>query len=274
MNSLGLRVLSVVLGVCVTLQAVPLVAQDFRVFTDVRDFSSDKETRGKRVAGSLTLFHAGKIYDYLDALREVTIHEPAHRRFTIIHEGHQLSTEISYDEIRRYLTLAEDEAKKLIRDHAPSKTTALLQFQLQPDFQVSFDASSKHLRLTGTDLRYDVQVDNAPSEEIVETYLRSADWTAQLNSILHPQALLPAARLQLNDELRQRNVLPVLVQLSMNLDQPRKLRATHEWTWKLQPQDRQYIDHWESLLRDGKIKSLEFRQFQQQVLNAETARAK
>ena len=59
-----------------------LNAQEMRVYTTVRNLrgSAVSEDRAPVVARSLTLFHAGKVYDYVEAAKELTIFEPAHHR--------------------------------------------------------------------------------------------------------------------------------------------------------------------------------------------------
>lgn len=84
-----------------------------------------------------------------------------------------------------------------------------MEFQLLPEFQVRSEDKARKLSLLSPRFRYDAVYAEGPSPEIVQAYLRAADWTAQLNSVLHPHSLLPEPRLRLNDELRERGVLPL-----------------------------------------------------------------
>jgi hypothetical protein len=106
----------------------------------------------------------------------------------------------------------------------------------------------------------------------VESYLRFADAAAELNSVLHPQAALPKPRLQLNDELRKRQLLPISVDLEATLDRPLHLQARHEWTWKFQSTDRQLINGWDKQLNDATLRRVTFRQYQQESLSMEVTR--
>lgn len=128
------------------------------------------------------------------------------------------------------------------------------------------------MTLIGKSGRYDAEGEAPPSPEVVETYLRFADATAELNSVLHPQAPLPRPRLKLNAELRQRQLLPVVVDLQADLDRPLHLQARHEWTWKFQTTDRQMISGWEAMLNDATQRRISFRQYQQESLTTEVAR--
>jgi hypothetical protein len=252
-------------------------AQDFRVFTQVTDLSAGAKAKPRLVSTSLTLFHAGKVYDYVEAAEETVIFEPAQSRFVVMSKRHDLATEISQDEIRRYLSLARTEARSLIaewqRDDAERKNEiAALEFQLVPEFRVSVNEETKTLSLVSPRFRYDVKYAEAPSQEIVQTYLRSADWAAQINSVLNPRALLPEPRLRLNDELRERGVLPVEVELRMAGERPVHLKASHQWTWKLNPLDRTFIDARETQLRDPNRRLIPFPEFQRETLKAEVGR--
>ena len=104
------------LVVAFTLCGSSSFGQDLRVYTTIRDLSSSTESakpdQAPVVVRSLMLFHAGKVYDYIEPAREVTIFEPAHRRFTVMNSRRQLSSELTQDEIRQFLGLAEDEAQK------------------------------------------------------------------------------------------------------------------------------------------------------------------
>lgn len=266
-------VCSALIGACVP----AAVAQEFRVYTTVTDHSSAGKTKPRLVTTSMTLFHAGKIYDYIESAEETVIHEPAHSRFMVLSRRHNLATEITHDEIRRYLGLARSQARELIADWQREGTArqaeiAALEFQLVPQFQVSVDEPGNKLSLVSPQFRYDVKYAQGASPEIVQAYLKSADWTAQLNSVLHPFALLPEPRLRLNDELRERGVLPVEVELRIQGERPVHLKASHEWTWKLSRFDRTFIDGRETEMRQSNLRLVPFREFQRETLKAEIGR--
>lgn len=260
-------------------QACVAQAQDIRIHTTVRDLSSPVNSKSNEsdpvVARSLMLFHAGKIYDYVDPAQEVIVFEPAHRRFTVMNLPRQLRSELTQDEIRQYLGLVEKEAQRRLEEDFPAasqKSADLLQFQLRPEFAVTFDSKKNQIQLSSPFLQYTSSTSTPPSPEIVEKYLFVADWTAQLNSVLHPQSMLPAARLKLNEELRQRAMIPLSVELKAEAEPGLHLQARHGWTWQLEKTDRQLIDEWERQLQGTKLKSLPFRAFQQEMLKVETAK--
>ena len=270
------------LVVAFTLCGSSSFGQDLRVYTTIRDLSSSVESakpdQAPVVVRSLMLFHAGKVYDYIEPAREVTIFEPAHRRFTVMNSRRQLSSELTQDEIRQFLGLAEDEAQKrlliLSEESSPAAKKALeiLRFQFRPDFAARFDAEKWQLSMEGDHCRYLVDGVQPPSAEVLEQYLHMADWMAQLNSVLHPQSLFPAPRLKLNQELRSRGMLPLTVVLKTETDPSLHLQAQHKWGWSFESKDRQMIDEWEKQSRDPNLKKLPFRQFQQEMLKTEITR--
>jgi hypothetical protein len=257
----------------------PVTAEEIRVYTRVS--SVDSQPRGGQppeVFRSLTLFHAGKVYDYIDHSQEITIFEPAHHRFTLVDEARRQVTEITQDEVRRYLSLAEDEAAKLIQDFqrtdspASRRAAACLEFQISPVFETNFNQQTRRLTLQSDFVHYDVMTDDGSSAEARERYLAFADATAQLNSVLHPQSLLPKSRLALNGSLRARELLPTSVTLTVNSTRQQTLKAEHEIGWKLTRIDREFINHWENLLRQLGSSRVPFRQYQQQQLSTELPR--
>jgi hypothetical protein len=262
--------------------AVPLNAQEMRVYTVVRNLSSknanEPDERAPVISRSLTLFHAGKVYDYVDAAREVTVFEPSHRRFTLLNERRRSVTGVAQDEVRQYLGLVEQEALARLEaaneqaNASQLRSLSWLKFQLKPEFDVSFEPSNSTLRMFDHNCRYSVEGQAPPTRGVVETYLRFADATAELNSVLHPQAPLPRPRLQLNAELRRRELLPIVVELRANLDPPLHLQARHEWSWKFVSTDRQLISDWEAQMNDATQRRVGFRQFQQESLTTEVAR--
>lgn len=253
--------------------AAPTAAQEFRVYTSVSEVAATGRMK-PRPSHGVMLYHAGRVYDYLEESQEVVIHDSAKNRFLVLSKPHDLMTEISQDEVRRFLSVAQAKAREKIGEwqrngNAKPAAVAALEFQVLPQFEVRHDLAARTLTLDSSVLRYDVKYDKAPSPEILQTYLRTIDWTAQLNSVLDPLAMLPEPRLRLNQELRELGVLPVEVELHIEGERPVHLRAKHEWTWELNATHRTYIDHWESQLRRPELPFIPFREFQQKTLVSE-----
>lgn len=252
-----------------TLLAIPIPAQaqQFGVYTKVFEIDGKSESI---VARSLTIFHAGKVYDYLDGVGEVTIHDPARKQITIVDLGRRITTDLTHDELRRFLSLAEDQLKTRLTSSAGGSSsppaTELLQFQLAPRFTSQVRGNQKGLSLNSPRFRYAVDWTNADGDGTIQSYLDYADTAAMLNSVLHPHAFLPGPRLELNRELRQAGKLPVVVRLSVSAEPPLELRVEHQWNWKHTSKDRDQINHWEHLLRSNSLRKLTFPEFQRDTL--------
>lgn len=255
-------------------------AQEMRIYTTVRNLATpaaaESPDRAPVIARSLTLFHAGKVYDYVDSAKEVTVFEPSYHRFTLLNERRRTVTEVSQDEIRQFLALVEEEGWKRLQNAQKQgeqlRSLGWLRFQLKPEFQASFDPAKSTLTLVDRNGRYKAEGQAPPSKGVVESYLRFADATAELNSVLHPRAPLPKPRLQLNEELLQHQLLPISVELEASLDTPLHLQARHEWTWMFQSTDRQLINGWDKQLNDATLRRVTFRQYQQESLSMEVTR--
>ena len=254
-------------------------AQEMRIFTLTKDVTQPDTpaNRAPIVSRSLTLIHSGKVYDYISELREVTIYEPTHRRFVVLNEAAAAYAIISQDEVRRFLTLAEDRARELAGDLIRSDDANLLQgveflqFQLRPEFRTNFDPATRRLQLDSPHLKYDLECVAAPQPAIAEAYLRYTDAMAEFNSVLHPQSFLPAPRLWLNRTLREQQMLPLTVRRKVQLEQSLELLAEHEWKWSLTEHDRQLITRWESQITKRQLKELPFEQLQRAVLSGKVS---
>lgn len=254
-------------------QVSSAAAEEVRLYTCVRQAVPGSEP--VVISRSVTLFHAGMVYDYIDAARELIVYDPARREFSIIQEDRQLATKVSQDEIRHFMELAEQAAEDIIEravDQGPQEqaAAAMLKFQISPRFEEQYDPTAQQLTLKSNTLTYRVQTFVSPDLEAAAGYLRYADWISPLNSVLHPQASLPGPRLELNAALTQHQRLPLRVELTLAGPAPMQLTADHEWTWKLAGSDRELITRWQQLRQSSELKWVPLRQFQHQVLTAST----
>ncbi|MEX0724692.1 MAG: hypothetical protein WD065_00400 [Planctomycetaceae bacterium] len=235
------------------------LAQEFRVVTKV--YKINGADKSQPLARSLTIFHAGKVYDYLDGIEEVTIFEPTHHRITLLSIERELMTRVDLDEIRNLQNVARNETEKYIGelrlkpDANTEKTIAMLKFHWDPVFVEEYDEKQRRLRLTSEFIRYQVVATQRKEKEIVDAYLRYADWTAQLNSVSHP-TLPPNPRLRLNEALRKRNLIPMEVELWADLETDMHLKAEHTIYWELNNTDRTLLLRWETLLKDRGIRNV------------------
>lgn len=264
---------------CVMLFLVPAAApaQGLRVSTHVYDMTSPtRDGREAIVSSSLSLFHNGRVYDYVDSADEVVIFDPQARKFTVLNSARELTTSLSFEEIRHLLESRVPTVEQYIQDlkqqknPASERIAASLRFQLRPEFRRDFDAAAGVLRLSASSWTYRVTTREWSDPDQVEKYLTYADWTTRLNHIMHPRSLFPEPRLELNAALREHgNRMPVMVELDLSPNEPLRLRAEHRFTQNLDDNDRSRITRWEQMLNNPALQQLSFRNYQQMMLVSE-----
>lgn len=248
-------------------------AQEFRISTRVYNQApTGDHKRPPVISRSLSLFHAGKVYDYIDTINEVIIFEPAHRRFTILNPSRNLASSLHFDELKRMQKIRARETNKYLSQLARSgdpesnRVSETLRFQLQPTFEERFEKTNNRLTLSAAPVQYSALCVEPKSTGIIGPYLHYADWMAKLNSTLHPQALYPESRLALNRSLRNRNRLPIEVELRCQVEPHLHLRAQHTFVWRLDDVDRRLIHKWESMLKRTSLERATFREYQRRLL--------
>lgn len=249
-------------------------AQDMKIHTHifhVTPTNSGKMESEER-AVSLTIFHAGRAYDYIDSVKEIIIFEPKQNRFTIVNSSRSLITTVDFAELRQILKVARHKTEQYLEQLANKNGGKLpvsaqtVAAQLEPDFVEKWDDKTGELSLQNNAIRYSASCVEASDHSIHEAYLSYADWMARLNFVLHPQTLFPEARLGLNESLRKRKLYPVEVRLYLNADEKSHLRAEHRVRNTLDSTDRMMITEWESLIQKGKLKRVTFREYREAIL--------
>ncbi len=256
------------------LHSASVLGQGMRVSTNVYDLANRSANgREQIVSSSLSLFHNGRVYDYIDAADEVVIFNPLEKKFTVLNVARELSTVVSFEEIRHLLDSRVPAVEQYIQDlnrqqNPNAKNVAdSLRFQLKPEFRSDFDASTETLTLTSPSWTYRAATQRWSDADQVEKYLSYCDWTARLNHILHPRSLFPEPRLELNLALRNlKDRMPVRVELNLQPNEPLHLRAEHHFTLDLDEHDRRRIARWDQSLTSPKLRKMSFRNYQQTLL--------
>jgi hypothetical protein len=257
-------------------------AQDFRVYTRIFDARVPEGAEGKDappqlLGRSTSLFHAGKVYDYLDSGHQMTIFEPAHERFVIVDDPRRQMTVITFEEIENCLYQAAKSAEKKIAElhgegtPAAKKQADLLEFYIAPRFKEKYHSQNRVLKMTSPFLSYEIKCETHNSAESIQVYLNYTDWAQRLNYLLNARAMAPGPRLAVNEVLRRREVLPVRVTLHTSHRDGLHLRADHQFNWVLDATDRKMITHWEKLMSSGDVKEVPFTQFFESPAGHKTA---
>lgn len=225
-----------------------------------------------RLFSSVTLFHKGRVYDYVESAEEVIIFEPTGRRFTILNTARELVTSADFDEIRHLMASRRRESERYLQELRRSNrrdaddVARSLEFQLAPSFDTKFNSSGGLLTLSSPSWTYRVQTHSWEDEDQVREYLNYADWISQLNSVLDPMNLIPEPRLLLNQQLRKLKRLPTSVTLDLNFERSRILRANHKFIDGLTSDDRHLIQVWDTAAKGDSVNRLSLRRYQEAVL--------
>ncbi|MFM1902300.1 MAG: hypothetical protein RLZZ440_200 [Planctomycetota bacterium] len=171
------------------------------------------------VARSLTLFHEGVAWDFLELpaadaadaepmqLAEIVLHDPARERIVVIDPVRRLKTEIPLIRLERLsVSLAR---------WARESDDRLVRWAGGPDFSPGIEDAEGQLELAGPRVRYAVAHVEAPSPEAAETYRRFADTAILLKALLQPGGIPPFPRLALNERLQDEAAIPAEVTLEI-----------------------------------------------------------
>lgn len=210
--------------------AVNLLAQDFRVDTDV--YLGDEE---ETFSEHLTLFRGSVVYDFaVKGSEEITIFNLQNGEITLLDVKRKT---------RAVLTTAELlEFSARIKAIGTSNEGADL---VAPKFEVKFDDDQKSLELISQKITYRA-TGMAPSEASIATrYREFTDWYARLNSMRPPNPP-HFGRLELNRELADRGLLPKTIERTIDLgrlfSKPQQARSQHVVHMAISGTDRRRID--------------------------------
>jgi hypothetical protein len=229
--------------------ALPLVAcllsvglgQEFRVDTELFQ-TPEKEP----FLQTLTIFtdgSAGPIYDFrLTDPPEVTVFDPLRGRFTLLDESRRVKATVMTQDLLDFTLELERQA---VKERDP-----LFSFSAAPQFEITEKAieqsgqSQVELRLTAKPLTYVAIAQKPQRPEAARVYRHFADWCARLNAT-RPGNLPPGARLVLNEELAQRELLPLditrITPPAGPFGKKLELRSEHRVNWSLSGEDQKKI---------------------------------
>jgi hypothetical protein len=249
--------------------AATAVAQDFHVDTTVEAVTRREI---QELTRSVTLFHAGKTYDFIQDLSELVVFDPSHDRFILLNTQQRRATQVHVDEINRMLQIGRQalaEHVKTLRASGKPDAQAMadaILFQFHPQFEEAISQTSRGplLELKSNYFHYQVLCASPPTPAHGEAYLNYADWIIRLNYVLNPGKTLPEQRIKLDSALRQAQLIPVEVMFGdTNAVQ---VRARHRIYWDLSERDRELIRQWDGLLMRTDLKKVSFQDYQRSLL--------
>jgi hypothetical protein len=245
-------------------------AQDFHVETTL--FAVGR-SEPKELMRSITLFHAGRTYDFIPDLGELIIFDPSHGQFALVSTRQRKMTEVHIDEINRMLGIARqtlnDRLQRIQADPKADQNTVeqiLFQFNPQFDKQVVQTNAGPQIDLRSKFFNYQVLGATAPTPTHALTYLNYADWICRLNYVLNPGGILPDQRLALDAALREANLVPIEVNFLFTSGEAPSIRALHRIYWELNDRDRELVRQWDSLRAQGSLKHVSFLDYQRALV--------
>lgn len=216
----------------------------------------------KQVARTVTLFHEGVAWDFLETavtpaakgtapamkLVEIVLHDPLRERVVLIDPVRRIKTEVSTVQLER---LASSLAK-----WARSSDDRLVSWAGGPDFTEGFAEDADSITLTGPRARYAVKHTAATTPEQAESYCRFADTAILLKALMQPGGMPPFPRLAINRQLARAGAIPTEVTLEVeprgvSFGGPTRLRGLHHTHPKLLEEDFDRIARAEAAMADA-----------------------
>jgi hypothetical protein len=215
--------------------AIPMSGQDFRVDTEL----FDGEEKAPFLE-TLTIFASGIVYDFRwTEPKEVTVFDPLHGKFTLLDETRRVKATIMTQELLDFTIALEKQAVQ---------QKGLYSFCAAPEFQTSETPIQENgqefveLRLSAKPITYVAKGQKAQHAEAARAYRQFTDWCARLNAT-RPGNLPPAARLVLNQNLAEKELLPLEITRTIPLGTKSSVvRSKHLVNWKLSGEDEKRIE--------------------------------
>ena len=228
---LSFSLLAVAIFVVVSARAI--AAEGFRIETKI--FVGEEKDKTEPVSSTTTLFLDGVVYDFLAKPEQTAVFRKASGdkpgRFILLDEKNRVQTEVSTTELEGLM--------KKLNNWASRQNDPFLQFSAEPKFDETFNRNDGKLILASHLETYTVQTKPTQHQDLLNDYREFLDWYTRLNTMLtggNP----PGPRLQLNDALARRKVVPEKIELKRAGEDPK--RAEHDFTWRLSQDDLQRID--------------------------------
>lgn len=230
----GILVLLLVLATSVA------TAEEFRVETQV---FSGKETTP--VSETVTLFSAGRAYDFLTKPNEVTVYDKTGGRVVLLDPARKVRTEIKYEKLNDFMGT--------LQSWAARQPDPLLKFAADPRFEQSLDESTSTLNFSNTFMTYQLTTAKAPTESMARQYREFCDISVRLNAITNPGSIPPFPRLLVNEALAKAELIPQQVHLTIAPRQrfggkPIQMRTEHRLINRLSEADSRRINETGELL--------------------------
>ena len=207
----------------------------------------------KPVTQTLSIFHGGKAYDFLQPANEIAIFDPVEQHITLINAPKNKACELSFDELNNWITVSRNQLENQLlqlsgqEDIRLQQRLKLGQFLLSPKFHVFYESAQQQLKLSSPYLEYNIEGTKLTEKSmlhvssVVQTLHRYWNLNARLNRIINPGGLPASVRIKVNEALSQHTLLPEQLTLQIRFGQPVILQSLHRTQWNLTASDIQQV---------------------------------
>jgi len=201
--------------------AILAEAAEFRV--DNRVFVAGQQ---EPVSQSMTICHAGVVYDFIRRPAELMVYDPRSQMLTLVDPQRQVRTSLSKADLTGFC--------QQLKRWAESQNDPATRFSANPQFEIQFDETRREISAKSTWVSYLVVGRPAQDAEVLRQYHEFVDCSAQINALLNPGSRLPFPRLALNQHLARRSLLPERVELTIittrgGSQKQTTLLSEHQW---------------------------------------------
>jgi hypothetical protein len=169
--------------------------QRFRV-----DNTISLEGNGTPEVKSTTIFHDGKVYDFIEENGEITVFNPTEGFFLLLDPSRRLQTKIATEEVRSMTR----QLQTVLQKHPDP----FVQFLSRPIFEEAFDQQTGWMTFDSSWISYHMETRYIEDRQIAERYQQFAKWYCLLNIRLDPRATSLFARLAVNQTLEAHRRFP------------------------------------------------------------------
>lgn len=219
-------------------------SSDFRIETDVMENGN-----GKPLDQSVTLFSNGVSYEYSrERPDRITVIDTIENRVTFLDTKRQVQSRVNLQELQAYIETARKQFAQAIGGAEKLKDAS----------EVVFDSNAKTVTAGRQFIRYDAKIQQPANSALAEYYANFANASAVLNAWQsRGSAPPPFARMQLNQELRERAAIPTEIKRTVFFGKSENVLTSRiHLTYALSPGEQKLIGQYNEMILNFTAMSL------------------
>ena len=158
-------------------------------------------------SSTVTMFYKGRVYDFLTNPDETIIYDPEMQRFLIISSATQTQCSITVTEMASF--------ERMMKEALPKIKDEFIRTCLDPQFEIKQDPETNEWIYDSPKLTYRIKTIPEQYEGQAQAYADFANRYAILNVILSPQSMPPLARMEVNNDLAKKRLLPEEIHITL-----------------------------------------------------------